>query len=1059
MQFNQHIKYRQKRGPVLVWATPAMSLIDEDYLRKYAALILSGAQGARSIAEGESQEGSVDEVVDEAVTLDDITNDWTSNECVERHIASTLRSIPALYEDDDYSAAVEIQQVVQKQQRMKKLCDEGFHSEMHAYSQRVMPQVPAMLDLCDVLDESFDECCETAEVLDRCKHSVSHSVRIIALQRRRENLKSLHNATESVLSWVTKLEAVVTKLQEKDFKSGALMLGARMYTDSGSPLLAREKMMSAPAVAPAAQKPAVQSGPSTTSEAPSAAGDLEAPQAITQVKKPAGRQRSTTIAYMAASHGAQRPALPAAPSLQLSSSPNEKAVARPSHSLQDFIEGIGGAAASTIIGVAALTSYHALKENSTEIIVHAMKAEVGRLFTEPFSPQRFANIIDGLQSLKVRGDSISRFFLDCIEPMISSAMHSALIDVVGDDAGDTWEAVADTLVPSEFHECTVRLAAKLCAVMRSVLQLQQYCSVVLEAKNNETTDDVEHLASSDFGVEEERRAALIVACRFLSSIGVQTLHKGLAAIVMYANQVKLGRGQLDDALHVFRILDVITDVFETACPDGSARSTTGSLRFQIQRLIRDFYQANAVESISKVMQDDTFLPFPASSDDFPLLYPYVMRAVDTDDVGAVRDYLRLAPLRPMTFANYLSGCANSQLTAELSSDQRVNPFFTSLVDVTRTPVVAVDAQPLHLFDGVNIFTFSSFMTCKRIMEMANTVVHNAEAAMQLMESATYLAAVYAWFIVTHFTSATETVPLDVDTSVPQHIRDFARTIREWATRDMSSLSGYPLYSGCACHQWKNRAGLPQCLFAAQERVTAIASLEGVVTCHRLVVCALTPLMPMESLSPIASATEALSTIAKYSLLHGIRRVSINVFPPESTAVVIEKMNLVLNAAPQREFEELSPALKGLLDSVTALHKRLLDLHQGMPFAGAQRLVEQVVFNLCVGMVDGLSRVRKMNDSGRTALQLDYTLMCKKIITMHPSVPTKLTDYVLQYLKAFFAPFPEAVSFVQQHHSVYTAKQLVSLGEKEGFLKKREMEQVVQKTNHEDRLPLFLLEKQ
>jgi hypothetical protein len=1000
----------------------------DEYLLRYAQLMKPKRQ---IIDEGEQTEPS---------PLDaNLVALWATPNAHEAQVRHVLQSLTT-FEDDDFPNARAVQDVLEAQQQLKQAIDAGFHTEMHQYHRGSVSVVPSMLDLCDAMDDSVDECRETSQLLDRCRLSVRNSVNLIALRRKRDNLRQLRDAVASIHAWTMKIDTIIHTLQSRDFRTAIIMLGARMYSENGSPKQLREHKL---AVVPSAAQ-AAPSSSSTKLET----DDEPLASASTPPKKPQ-RHRSATIAYMAHSH-AQRPTLAAndaTASPERPSSPSSSAAQDHDRAMQDFVEGVGGVCSETTVGRTALAAFFELKEHGTEIVVHSIKAELNHILTQRFSPSKLFRVIDGLFALKVRGDSISRFFLDCISPVIGNAMLSALVDVVGDDAGSTWEAITDTLVPSEFHECTVQVLAKLASALHSIMELQAYCSAVVDI-------EAAKVASSD--ALSEKYEICLTACRFLSTIGVQTLNKCLASLVLYAMQTKLGRGQLEDALHVYRLLHTFVDMTTVISTDGAAQSTKASLRYQCARLVRDEYLHAFMEAVVNVMQSDMFLPWAATSDDFPLIFPYVPND-DGGDAILFCSYFQttvgqtVKPLSTVLSEVNLASADSDAVQQEIS----VNPFLVSpTMDSTYLPIVSASATPLQLFDAVPLFTFTSSMVCKRMLEVASTVVQFGDVASQLLDCVAYLACMYAWFVLTHFVASTETVGLDVDTNVPAAIRDFAKIIKEW-TVFVPPPAGFPIFPNAPCHMWKARASLPQAQHAAQERTTAICSLESVVVCHRLIVCALTPLLPSDDMIPVANVSEALSSVSKYAVMHGLRRVALNILPPETVASIVERSTQSI--ASSLSDSEMSPAFRSITDQLHAAHLRLRESHRDMPFVGAQKLLEHLVFITCCGVVDGTSRIRKVSDSGRQQLLRDVHAMCKLLQTLHPSIPLKLFEFVQSFVKAFCGPFQDSLAFIQSSHGWYTTRQLVAFGDKEGFLKKREVEQLLAKVQHEDRLPLHLME--
>ena len=265
-----------------------------------------------------------------------------------------------------------------------------------------------------------------------------------------------------------------------------------------------------------------------------------------------------------------------------------------------------------------------------------------------------------------------------------------------------------------------------------------------------------------------------------------------------------------------------------------------------------------------------------------------------------------------------------------------------------------------------------------------------------------------------------------------------------------------------CHAWKVRSAVPGD-YAALERSTAICSLDTVVNCHRLVMIALTPLAQQnDAAEAVAAVSEAMSCVAKHCSTVGLRRLALNLFPPEAVSAPIERFrwDAASNAFPHSQDPgSVTTAASGLLDTVQTVHRKLQAMAQmeQCTFLAFQRVMDHVVFISLTSFVDGVSRIKKLSDGGKNQLLNDALVITKSLKSSHPTTSMKLLDYALKFARAVVAPFAEAAEFVNANHQLYSAKQLVSLGDREGFMKKREVEQLLSRLQHEDRLPLHLMD--
>ena len=202
---------------------------------------------------------------------------------LDAQLRTDLLSLQPSFDEDDMPSAIALQTIVTSRRSVKDVLDAQFRTEMHVYNKNVLPCAPMMLDLCDLLEDSFDECHETGYVLQHSRRSASHSVRLLSIVRRRERLRELMAAMDEALSWQVKHDHVMSAIEGGKYPEACTLLGARLYKESGSPIQPRRLVQPPPQVG-------IPEGTNRS--------DAEGQ------KSPKRRQRSATIAYISSAHGA-----------------------------------------------------------------------------------------------------------------------------------------------------------------------------------------------------------------------------------------------------------------------------------------------------------------------------------------------------------------------------------------------------------------------------------------------------------------------------------------------------------------------------------------------------------------------------------------------------------------------------------------------------------------------------------------------------------------------------------------------------------------------------------
>ena len=1026
------------------------------------------------VIEGEGEDAPP-EVPDEAAVAALIAQ-WGDEEAVLKAMTALFQTLPTSYgnSSDDIKCERLIAAAIEDQRAQKNLLDAAFRAELQTYQQKGQPALPALEATCEAIDSSQGESRYTLRMLKRTRLQAAARVRVIGLWQQRAQRRRLAAAVEGARTWIAKAESVCECIIAKQYASAALPLGARLKPRDGryfghrgaqnALLMSSSTSARAPAPAPLAPL-APLSGDSEDDEedaeeeeanafsdseaSPLSSADASSPT-DTPLKKKKRRRKAKRGAQPPADERSARERVLAsyyASPWDASDSANNDL------SFEDFLLGASAEVQAMHCGMAALGQYYALRQIAGKVIGVCVRADVERLLTATaFDRPLLLNTLRGLHALHVRKDDVATFFLELIDPILSARFRAALCDVVGEDAGGTWEAVAKSLIPSELHPCTVSLLAQLADTLRGVMKLAMACGAMVE----------EHAADPlAFGAEAEG-ATVLEGCKFLAGIGPRVVHRCLGAAVSYGSNANFRRGNVADCLLVYRLLHYFVLMCSTAVNDKSAAATTGSLRFQWQAVYADHFRAKMLEEAVRVMHRESFSPFPVNAADFQELSVLFERQDEEEAKAVFTQYLVLQP------SLSLAPTLEEHLRLDVASNPFRNNCFTT--EDYRPVEALTDRKPFSLFeDGHAMFTFSSYFVCRSMIEAANSAKGLAAAAGEMLQTVHGLAAIYIDFILTHFVAESPHDPIESDPKTPAHVQSLIAIIRSTSAQVASTCpamaaSGFPLLSADApAMAWKARAedggaAPTDNAFAMLERATAIASLGTVALCHRLCVQSLTGLLDAADLSNVADMNEAVAGTAKYAAEIGLRRLAKRLASGDALLAAMERGVKWDGGSGSAASMQQSPYTAVLLGDLDAVSARVRAVFKGMPPMAATMVVQHCVFNLMVAFVEGLSRVKKFSDAGRAQALTDALFVTKTVKERYPHTSQRLLEgYVMRYARAAAGQWPDVLALLNDHHALYTTRQLVAFGDREGFMRRREVANIVETLCHEDKLPLFLIE--
>ena len=903
--------------------------------------------------------------------------------CPEEAIRRMLTDLPADYDADAVASTATLERLEALTSDMKEAkdaVDSVFRKELHDYRGRSLEAVPILLDVCDVLDSSRDECVEKSLSIGRSAARVRSSLRMVALYRSRSNWRWLRSTLDGVITWQEKFDQLLGRIGAKEYAVAASILGAKLKPVGGRYFI----------------KQAVDGSPGSSS-------------------------------WVVADNSSDADGM----------------------DFEDFVQGVSGCddecLSQLVAGRFALAQYFELRRRAGPIIGGCIRDDLATVLGGDLSKRTLVLCLRGLHALHVRHASIGDVFMEIVGAVFTGGVDDAVAKAIDDEDSKVSRDV-QSLMPPEFSNVVLSVLRHLAQMLRHMLKVAAACTGIARemATSKDTTSSVEETATVVEGLNGLAKQKRNIGGR------------ALTCAVEFCSRMPLSKGNISDALHVYRLLYLFIDVCRCATPDDVVASTTGSVRFQWTTLFTDHFVQQDLEELLKLMQTEQFAPFPVNADDLSEVAPLVERDEDTVAVTASFDgFLQLSA------PNALSKDVEEQLRL----DEAPNPFESNLyfLQPSFRPIEWAPGRSASLFDeGYPTFTLSSFTVCKKMLDMVGGVRSLGSSAPDVCVHIHQLASVYALFIGTHFLTSSEEVPLDLDEGLPAEVRAHAAVIRKCAQSAASQSShllsaGFPYLEAAACHSWKRAKDQEALLFAAWQRCTAIASLECVAKCHRMCAQALTGLLfeSPSALHSVADMVESITGFTKFGIRHGMRQLANQLIPSATIAAEVEKCKWDTSNAT--ELVE-SPFVQRSVQGFVRFSNQLRDQFQGSSMAAVGMLQNHYLFNVFVGFVEGITRVKKFSDAGRSRAVTDALFLTKTMKDHHPTLSPHLAAYVIRVAHTIGSgQWQDAIDLVEQHHSLYTTRQLLSFGEREGFLKKRDMDKLLRSLNHEDRLPLHLVE--
>jgi hypothetical protein len=1013
-----------------------------------------------------------------------------------------IRRLSADYNDDDTETCTKLETLITPKLADAEVLEEAFDQQVRSFGRQTLTTVDPLLVAAEALDAVGDEAASLRAKFAFARASLISALDVGRLRRRRERLHEVIMILDRIRTWDEKVSAVRQLVFEQRFSEAITYLNLGAYTAVSTPASPTVAFFSASTEAGMELAGIGDPDPANDihyreddelpSEIVNAAGhDLLATVigasaikkwlTLTNPRNPfiLDNIRRTTCRLLASSHvlnvfSCFRRA-EVVPHLHLASGDNTPRTSSPETTDADSEgdeaaeEAASSAAArkevaeelewssnssgyahgkpsrpekssATGTGSTRRKSREKQGDGSTELrnpspmqaaSVETKMKGLGDTFLEDLTSDELEEerlvldrVLEGLRALRLNPSTLMRFFAESFQVALDFVMLQTLVDTLGEDTKTSWEDIVDTLVPSELQRTTYNIVKCMHALLRTAQRIrsdaqdvtthcaQMHESVRTDGKPDGDEEIVPHSKVAPLNivdVQDDSPARPRFRCRpgeepphaHLCNFHATAVQKCMVSIMAYVSRVPLGRADVPEVLELFRIvLDFIREC-EPLSKDASPAQTRNAVLKVLAARLETYFANVLTEDIGRLLFAEMFSPFQASRDDFAVL---------------------------------------SMLLPPASGTGHADPSGGSVGSV---------------LDTVSIFTFSSLKTCQRMLELADAVKMCPLAAPAVIKLISSLGAQYAWFVITHVAQAAETVPLYEDTNVPEHVRSAAEYVASAASA-FGAPDGYPRFIGAPTHMWKSRAGEPSQLHAARERSTALGSLEAVVHTQQLCLKSLSLLLDASALDELTTVTQHAATTSSAAAMHGFRRLAGNLYSAEQVASFVERQKWDDKNVVGGDGSALCKFVK---DTFFALHDKLktLSSEQGSS-RQIQRILQYVVYNICMGFVEGIVRIRKWSDSGKQAITADAKAVTRLLKATVPTMTQSLIDFVTRYANAFASPPGSGAveEIYSLHHAVYSEKHLTALADREGFSRKRELAALLLKLNHVDKAPYTAL---
>ncbi|KEG06760.1 hypothetical protein DQ04_12381000 [Trypanosoma grayi] len=646
--------------------------------------------------------------------------------------------------------------------------------------------------------------------------------------------------------------------------------------------------------------------------------------------------------------------------------------------------------------------------------------------------------------------------------------------------------LASHVPPLEVRRSTLLLVSQLSSFLRAVFTLQRFFETLFSSAYSDVWTETEGIIFEGIlkGVlinEFPTGTALknndsapvssfssvfpIEAYESCCGIGLHAVKEALQVVQVYHSYLPLESVTLMEVLLTCRLLLQFVDVCRPVLPVGSglADDATTNVEARLAFLVRQCFAGSQADTLCQLLRSDTGRPVGATEADFPPLYVLVPCKESRADAETAATYLVVPPGRlrrddgDAVVRYVLRGAGDAEVAAA------PNPFFAAQTALQEARP-ADTGQRLRLLapdDGVGVLTFSSLMVVKMMTEAVAYAQVLRRTALALLGVNLTLMSVFVWYIVAYFVSS-DNQWLASCTSADAKLKQFAAHLR---TSYIPHSFQWDVLESSPCLAWKSVANSRPHLFAAVERATGLCSVTTVAFAFKATLTSLGPLLPAEQLDQVAVMKESMGRLCNFVSQHGLRVLSSQLLSPESLAGSMEELNWndVAKGFPTavsqvRGSSSFSAPVRQAVDALLRCQKELRELYRDVPSVSMKRLLDHVMLNVVTGFVEGVSRIRRLCEFGAKQLMHDAEYLCQEIFRIHPTLTRHpIANYVQRYTSVMTS-CSGAAELVSTAHSLYTTRQLMALIAREYASKRKEMEQLIARIHPRDVVPVCLIEE-
>ncbi|KAF8298914.1 hypothetical protein TcYC6_0075170 [Trypanosoma cruzi] len=676
-----------------------------------------------------------------------------------------------------------------------------------------------------------------------------------------------------------------------------------------------------------------------------------------------------------------------------------------------------------------------------------------------------------------------------MEAYVMDKLHEVVNENIKNSeiSGGGIAVLAESVTLSEVRRCTSQLLTKVSSFLRAVLLLQRCFEALFasESPDNCMKDDcltfeqaIERFLGDDFAfckaLSSEDEAAVKNYIYDVNSlkkvyedccgIGRHAVKEALRLVLSYQTHLPLENLTLLELLLSYRLLFYFVDICRPVFPtdDDFAGNITAEMEARLAMLVKRNYLTAQADTLGQLLRNDTGMFVGATEDDLPPLYPLLPCELELEG-NAAHKYLLVPPVR-FCYCSKGKVLISHIKCSEEEDMVMLNPFLNTQAFLSPEAIPAADTFRIRLFssrDALEVFTFSSLMGVKMMVENTMYAQMFRRVALALVYVNLGITSLYVWYILSYFVSSGDQWFFR-STAVDGELKQFARILRdEYLPRsfDWNRVDSSPSLV------WRSVVNSRQHLFAAVERATGLCSVLSIGTAFKAILSALKPLLPVDELGQLDSVKELMGRLCTCISQNGLRLLSNQLLSSNAFAISMEEFHwdgsaesFPIAVSKVKGSCSFSYPVRQVMEAFLRCQHELRELYRDAPSVSLRRLLDHMILNVFTGFVEGVSRIRKFNSFGEQQLLHDAEYICHEMFCAQPTLNRRpIIFYVQRYALAMTLSSGLAELVTTMHH-LYTTRQLIALTARLDLSKRRDVEHLIQRTHVRDEIPYCLIEE-